>query len=229
MESIQVIAFDADDTLWNNEPYFRAAEHEFCALLADYLPQTEVERELFAVEMQNLPLYGYGIKAFTLSMVETIGRVCKQRANYALVARAVEIGQEMLRHPVELLPGVRDTLRVVHGHYRLVLATKGDLLDQERKLERSGLADYFHHIEVMSDKRTANYRRLIGHLDCAPAAFLMVGNSVRSDVLPVLELGAHAVHVPHHTTWAHEEAEIDGATPRFHQVGQLTDLLKLLP
>ncbi len=229
MNSIKVIAFDADDTLWNNEPYFRAAEQQFCALLADYLPEAEVERELFAVEMQNLPLYGYGIKAFTLSMVETIGRVSEQRADYALVARALEIGREMLGHPVELLPGVEDTLRGVHGRYRLVLATKGDLLDQERKLELSGLAGYFHHIEVMSDKRPANYRRLIAHLDCAPEAFLMVGNSVKSDVLPVLELGAHAVHVPHHTTWTHEEAEVDGTTPRFHRAEKLTELLNFLP
>ncbi len=229
MKSIEVIAFDADDTLWNNEPYFRAAEEKFCALLTDFLPADALNRELFAVEMRNLPIYGYGIKAFMLSMVETVGRVSDHRASLEVIDRVLELGKEMLNHPVELLPGVKETLEAVKGRYRLVLATKGDLLDQERKLEKSGLADYFHHIEVMSDKGVANYRSLTGHLDCTPDRFLMVGNSVRSDILPVLQLGGYAVHVPHHTTWAHEEADGVPENPRFFAARQLKDLLTFLP
>ncbi len=229
MKAIKVIAFDADDTLWDNEPYFRTAEEKFGDLLTDYLPADALQRELFAVEMRNLPIYGYGIKAFMLSMVETIGRVSDNRAGLEVVNRALELGKEMLNHSVELLPGVRETLEAVSGRYRLVLATKGDLLDQERKLEKSGLGHYFHHIEVMSDKRVPNYRKLIGHLDCSPEHFLMVGNSVKSDILPVLELGGYAVHVPHHTTWVHEEAEAETGHPRFLEARRLTDLLTYLP
>ena len=229
METVRVIALDADDTLWVNEPYFREAEEAFCGLMEDYLPRHSVNRELFATEIGNLPRYGYGIKAFTLSMVETIGRVTDGRAPYALVEAALQIGKEMLDKPVELLDGVADTLEALSPRYRLVLATKGDLLDQERKLDKSGLGRHFHHIEVMSDKQVSNYRRLIGHLDCPPEAFLMVGNSVKSDVLPVLELGGFAVHVPFHTTWEHEVAAYDAAHPHAYGVTTLSELLNLLP
>ncbi|MCP9235703.1 HAD family hydrolase [Lewinella sp. JB7] len=228
MKDLQVIAFDADDTLWVNEPFFREAEDAFCGLLEEYLPAHTTNRELFAVEMKNLPLYGYGIKAFTLSMVETLGRITEGRAPYRLVERTLAIGREMLEKPVVVLEGVAQTLEHAARSHRLVLATKGDLLDQERKLEKSGLADYFHHIEVMSDKGTANYRKLIAHLDCAPAHFMMVGNSVKSDVIPVLELGGHAVHVPFHTTWVHEEATFEADHPRFRRAETITDLLDYL-
>ncbi|MBB4078480.1 putative hydrolase of the HAD superfamily [Lewinella aquimaris] len=228
MDSIKVIAFDADDTLWVNEPFFREAEDAFCGLLEEYLPVHSTTRELFAVEMRNLPLYGYGIKAFTLSMIETLGRVTDGRAHFKLVERTLAIGRDMLEKPVEVLDGVEDTLRQLARSHRLVLATKGDLLDQERKLEKSGLARYFHHIEVMSDKREVNYRKLIAHLDCSPEQFMMVGNSVKSDVIPVLELGGYAVHVPFHTTWIHEEATYELANPKFLRAEKLTELLNHL-
>ncbi|THH40077.1 HAD family hydrolase [Neolewinella litorea] len=229
MDKLRAIAFDADDTLWVNEPFFREAEDRFCGLLEDYLPHHTVNRELYATEIANLPRYGYGIKAFALSMVETIVRVTDGRGPLAVVDRALQIAKDMLDKPVELLDGVEETLARLGGRYRLVLATKGDLLDQERKLERSGLAHHFHHIEVMSDKRVDNYRKLIAHLDCRPEEFLMIGNSVKSDILPVLELGGYAVHVPFHTTWAHEVATSDTDHPRFREVSSLSEIPPLLP
>ncbi|PPK85798.1 putative hydrolase of the HAD superfamily [Neolewinella xylanilytica] len=229
MDRIRTIAFDADDTLWVNEPFFREAEATFCGLLEDYLPHHSVHRELFSTEIANLPLYGYGIKAFTLSMVETILRITDGKAPGHIVDRALQIGKEMLQKPVELLAGVEETLERLGPDYRLVLATKGDLLDQERKLEKSGLAGYFHHIEVMSDKQTGNYERLIAHLDCRPEQFMMVGNSVKSDIIPVLRLGGYAVHVPFHTTWVHEEATYEEANPRFLEARSISEIFDLLP
>ncbi|MEL6667689.1 MAG: HAD family hydrolase, partial [Bacteroidota bacterium] len=154
-----------------------------------------------------MELYGYGIKAFMLSMVETVYKVTDHKASLDLVSRVIELGKDMLAKPVELLPGVEKVLKQLQGKYRLVLATKGDLLDQERKLIKSGLAKYFHHIEVMSNKKQEDYLRLFGRLDCRADQFLMVGNSIKSDVLPVLELGGQAVHIPFHTTWVHEEVK----------------------
>ncbi|NJB84705.1 putative hydrolase of the HAD superfamily [Lewinella marina] len=229
MDKLRVIAFDADDTLWVNEPFFREAEDVFCGLLEDYLPHHTVNRELYATEIANLPLYGYGIKAFALSMVETIIRVTDGRAPLSVVERAINIAKEMLDKPVELLEGVEETLEYLGARYRLVLATKGDLLDQERKLERSGLARHFHHIEVMSDKGEENYRKLIAHLDCRPEEFLMIGNSVKSDILPVLKLGGFAVHVPFHTTWVHEVVKEPVEHDRLLRCDTLGELKGLLP
>ena len=228
MHRIRTIAFDADDTLWVNEPFFREAEETFCGLLEDYLPHHSVHRELFATEIANLPLYGYGIKAFTLSMIETIVRLTDGRAPASLIERALGIGKEMLEKPVELLDGVEETLARLAPEYRLVLATKGDLLDQERKLEKSGLGRHFHHIEVMSDKQPANYRRLIAHLDCRPEEFMMVGNSMKSDIIPVLDLGGYAVHVPFHVTWDHEQAIYEENNPRFLEAKSIDEVVKLL-
>ena len=153
MTNIKVIAFDADDTLWVNEPYFREAEDKFCALLEDYLPLHSTANALFKTEVANLPLYGYGIKGFMLSMIETILTVTEGTAPLSMVEKAIEIGKEMLDKPIELLAGVEDVLQQLQPHYQLVIATKGDLLDQERKLEKSGLASYFHHVEIMSEKK----------------------------------------------------------------------------
>lgn len=228
MKAITVIAFDADDTLWVNEPYFQEAENKFCSLLEDYLPHHSVAQELFRTEMDNLPLYGYGVKGFMLSMIETITRVSEHTADMKLVSRAIELGQDLLQKPIELLEGVQDILRQLNGRYRLVLATKGDLLDQERKLIKSGLEHHFHHIEIMSDKRVKDYQKLLKHLDCRPEQFLMIGNSLKSDVLPVLELGGYAVHVPYHTTWAHEKVDIKIENPRFLEAVTIRDVLDLL-
>lgn len=228
MHTIKVIAFDADDTLWVNEPYFRETEEAFGTLLKEYLPEEEVQTILFSVEMKNLEIYGYGIKGFVLSMVETICAISKNKGSLELVARTIELGKQMLNKPVELLEGVEEVLKSLNGDYRLVLATKGDLLDQERKLVKSGLEKHFHHIEVMSDKKTRDYKKLLKHLDCEPENFLMVGNSVKSDILPVLELGGNAIHVPFHTTWAHEEVHKDSHSADYSEVSTIAEVYNLL-
>lgn len=226
LSQISVIAFDADDTLWVNEPYFREAEDKFCALLEDFLPHHAIAQELYKTELQNLPLYGFGIKSFMLCAIETITTVTGGAANPIVYQRAIEIGKEMLQKPVELLDDVQYVLDSVKGHYRLVVATKGDLLDQERKLQKSGLSHYFHHIEIMSDKRATDYQKLIRHLDCPPDHFLMIGNSLKSDVLPVLEMGGNAIHIPYHTTWVHEVVD----HPIEHaNMGQVLSLRELIP
>lgn len=224
MKNISVIAFDADDTLWVNEPYFQEVEHKFCALLEDYLPAHSISKELFAIEMKNLPLYGFGIKAFILCMIETVLKVTNNTAHPDLIYKAIEYGQEMLNKPIELLDGVEDTLMHLKSKYKLVVATKGDLLDQERKLKKSGLEHYFHHIEIMSDKKESDYLKLLRHLDCQPADFLMIGNSLKSDVMPVLAIGGHAAHVPFHTTWAHEKIDHRIEHPLFYEINTLADI-----
>jgi putative hydrolase of the HAD superfamily len=201
---ITTIAFDADDTLWINEPHFQEAEKEFCALLEDYLPQHSVSQELFKTEMKNLHFYGYGVKGFILCMIETVSRISEDKASIQLINRTIEIGKDLLLKPVQLLEGVSETLNTLKDKYRLVMATKGDLLDQERKLKNSGLQEYFHHIEIMSDKKESDYQKLLKHLDCRPEQFLMLGNSIKSDILPVLEIGGFAAYIPYHMTWTHE-------------------------
>ncbi|WP_026944692.1 HAD family hydrolase [Algoriphagus marincola] len=219
---IKVIAFDADDTLWVNEPFFREAEEKFCSLLEDFMPAHAILKELYRTEIQNLALYGYGIKGFMLSMIETAMRVSDQKVPVSLVEKILSIGQEMLQKPVELLPGVEEVLTSLNGDYRIVLATKGDLVDQERKLQKSGLEKHFHHIEIMSEKRVEDFAKLIGHLDVAPEDFLMLGNSLKSDILPVLELGAYAIHIPFHVTWIHEQVDHEIVHERFHTVENIS-------
>lgn len=226
---IKVIGFDADDTLWVNETYFREAEQEFGKLLSDYETLNTIDQELFKKEIDNLPLYGYGVKAFVLSMVES----ALEQSNYNISTKAIEailnIGKDMLNKPVELLDGVEEVLHELSKKYRLILATKGDLLDQERKLEKSGLTKYFHHIEVLSDKQEVNYSKLLNHLDIKPSEFLMIGNSLKSDVLPLVNIKAHAIHVPFHTTWAHEQvSEHETNGKNYKTIHSLRELLKLL-
>jgi len=225
MENIRVIAFDADDTLWVNEPYFRETETKFAELLKDFLPQHSTIAELYKTEIANLPLYGYGIKGFMLSMVETVLRITDGNIRTDVIAQVINLGQEMLNKSIELLDDVEKVLQALNGQYRLVVATKGDLLDQERKLKKSGLDHYFHHIEIMSDKKEQDYLKLLKHLDCAPEHFLMIGNSLKSDVLPVLNIGGTAVHVPYHTTWIHEHIDHTIEHQNFYEVEKLADLL----
>ena len=222
--AIQVIAFDADDTLWVNEPYFQETERKFAALLENYLPRHTISQILYKTEIQNLPLYGYGVKAFTLSMIEAALEVSARLAPPAVIEKIIHFGKEMLDQPIELLEGVQQLLQELNGDYRLVVATKGDLLDQERKLHKSGLERYFHHIEIMSDKKEKDYQKLLRHLDIRPDQFLMIGNSLKSDVLPVLEIGGHAVHVPFHTTWAHETIDYQLEHPCFRQLDHIDQL-----
>ncbi|TWR27089.1 HAD family hydrolase [Mucilaginibacter achroorhodeus] len=226
--NIKVIAFDADDTLWVNEPYFRASEERFCELLGEYASLQELERELFKIEIENLALYGYGIKGFVLSMIETALKVSGNTISPDIIEKITELGKQMLNQPIEILDGVEQVLQALKDKYRIVVATKGDLLDQERKLKRSGLGDYFHHIEIMSEKDDANYLKLLKHLDIKPEEFLMIGNSLKSDILPVLNIGGHGVHVPYHITWAHEQIEESIDNERFRSVERITEILNYL-
>ena len=228
-QNIKVIGFDADDTLWVNETYFREAEKTFANLLSKYETPNKIDQELFRMEIDNLPLYGYGVKAFTLSMVESALELSNHNISTKTIEAILNIGKDMLNKPVELLDGVEEVLKALSKKYRLILASKGDLLDQERKLEKSGLTDYFHHIEVLSDKKEANYSKLLNHLDINPSEFLMIGNSLKSDVLPLVNIKAHAIHVPFHTTWAHEEVtEKEKNGKAYKTISSLTSLLKLL-
>ena len=208
-KDIKVIAFDADDTLWTNETYFREAEEAFAALLSQYETKSEIDKVLFKTEIKNLAIYGYGIKGFVLSMIECALVLSNHKLPQETIQKILDIGKEMLEKPIELLDGVEEVLQYLQGKYRLIVATKGDLLDQERKLEKSNLLKYFHHVEVMSDKKEKDYLKLVKHLDIMPAEFLMIGNSLKSDVLPLLNISASAVHVPFHTTWVHEEIPLE--------------------
>jgi putative hydrolase of the HAD superfamily len=223
---LKVIAFDADDTLWHNEAYFQEVEHKFFALLENYLPQHTVARELLQTEINNISLYGYGVKAFMLSMIETAIRVSDKKIPIEALEKIIDYGREHLNKPVEIMEGVEAVLQNLKGRYRLVMATKGDLLDQERKLKKSGLEHYFHHIEIMSEKKEEDFQKLIKHLDIKPAEFAMVGNSLKSDVMPVLNLGGHGFHVPYHITWAHERVEAKIDHEKFRQLESISDLLE---
>jgi len=229
LNGIKVIAFDADDTLWVNEPYFRKAEADFCVLLKDYMDEEACNSFLFEVEMKNLGLYGYGIKPFTLSLIEAALSISDNKIPNSVISELIKIGKEMLQKPIELLDGIEETLKFLSKKYRLVVATKGDLLDQERKLIRSGLEGYFHHIEVMSDKTPKQYCKLVKHLDIQPEEFLMIGNSLKSDILPVLDIGSHAFHIPFHTTWVHEHVEDEINHPNFKELkvaSEIDDFLR---
>ena len=228
-ENCKVIAFDADDTLWVNETYFRDVEKKFAKILSKYETVNKIEQELFKVEMKNLELYGYGIKGFMLSLIEC----ALELSNYSISQHEIEkiliLGKEMLTKPIELLDGVEEVLEKLHKKYKLIVATKGDLLDQERKLEKSGLLKYFHHIEVMSEKKEVDYRKLIKHLDINSNELLMIGNSLKSDVLPLLRIGASAIHIPFHITWSHEEVSVkETQDSNFHTVYHIKEVLKFL-
>jgi len=225
---IKVIAFDADDTLWVNEPYFRKTEERFYALLEGYLTTHNLERELLKTEIDNLILYGYGVKGFILSMIETALKVSDKNISAEIVERIIQMGKELLEEPIELLEDVETVLSALKPKYRLVVATKGDLLDQERKLRKSGLTHYFHHIEIMSEKGEADYIKLIRHLDIKPEEFLMIGNSLKSDVLPVIKIGGHGIHIPYHTTWAHEVVDTHFEHENFKSVKQVLEVLEHL-
>lgn len=222
---LRVIAFDADDTLFINEPYFEEAEQRFVALMQDYLSAQSISQALFKTQISNLPLYGYGIKGYVLSMLETALSISENTVSKAAIKEILSIGKDLLQKPIELLPQVEETLTQLHGKYKLIVATKGDLLDQRRKLHNSELGRFFHHIEVMSEKAVPDYRDLLKRLEIQPHEFLMVGNSLKSDVLPVLELGGYAVHIPFHTTWAHERIDHEVVHPHFRTVQHFNEIV----
>ena len=226
--NLKVIAFDADDTLFVNETYFEETEKKFCLLMSDYLSSQSLSQELLKTQVANLPLYGYGIKGFILSMIETAIHVSDGTISPKGIHKITELGKELIQKPIELLDGVEETLAALNGKYKLVVATKGDLKDQQRKLHDSGLGHYFHHIEVMADKQEINYEKLLQRLEIEPSEFFMIGNSLKSDVLPVLNIGGYAVHVPFHTTWAHEKIEHTIVHPNFTAVEKITQILPIL-
>jgi len=227
-EDIEIIGFDADDTLWVNETYFREAENEIAKLMAPYETANKIDQELFKMEMKNLPLYGYGVKGFMLSMVEMALEISNYTISNESINEILEIGKAMLEKPVELLEGVEASLQKLSKHYKLILITKGDLLDQERKLEKSGLTTFFHHIEILSDKQVENYDKLLTRLEIEPKQFLMIGNSLKSDVLPLVKLGASAIHIPFHTTWLHERVTSSHDTKVYITLKSLNQLTKVL-
>jgi putative hydrolase of the HAD superfamily len=229
---IDVIAFDADDTLWHNEILYSQAQQRFQDLLAPYGGDDGLLDSLFEIELANLPTYGYGIKGFALSMIETAIRVTDGRIEGWDVQKIIDLAKEMKRAPVQLLDHVAEVIPALSASHRLMLITKGDLFDQEAKIARSGLAPYFAHVEVVADKTLDVYRSLLEKYRIDPARFLMVGNSLRSDILPALSFGANAVHIPYQVTWAHEVVPVQPAGPagylELEHIGLLPNLVKRL-
>lgn len=205
MENVKTIAFDADDTLWVNEPIFTDTRLKFEEILSEYISINEtLEKELYAVESRNLRLFGYGIKGFTLSMIESALELTNYQIHGKDIEKIILLGKEMLEHPVNVLPDVANVLDILENHYQLMIITKGDLWDQENKIARSGLIRFFDKVEIVSEKNPETYAEVLKRNSVETSEFLMVGNSVKSDILPIIELGAKAIHIPFHDTWAHE-------------------------
>ena len=226
--TLSTIGFDADDTLWHNEAIFKLTEEQFRGMLADYAAPETIANRLVEAERRNLGQYGFGVKGFTLSMIETAIEVTSGKVPAATIKEIIEAGRAMLTHPVETLPGVHDTLEALAPDYSLVLITKGDLFDQERKLAQSGLGDWFDGVEIVSDKTPEVYARIFGGMAGGVDAAMMVGNSVKSDVIPAIEAGSIGVHVPHEHSWALEHAEAPVDSVRFHRIETLDALPELI-
>jgi len=229
-----VIAFDADDTLWHNEPLYRGAQQQVLEILAHYHDRDWMERQMNETEIRNLEHYGYGIKGFTLSMIETAIELTEGRISGAEVGRIIELTREMFKAPVELLDGVRETIATLSASNDLMLITKGDLFEQQAKIARSGLAGHFSKVEIVPVKIRETYQSIIARHEINPQRFLMIGNSIRSDVLPVIEMGGSAIHIPYETTWEHEavpEEELAGKEfmrlAHFRELPNLIDELKI--
>lgn len=229
MRGVKFIGFDADDTLWVNEPLYQEAEKKYHQILAEYGNAEFLSAELLKTEKNNIDLYGFGVKSFTLSMIENSLRISSNKIEPKKIKEIIELGKGILKQPVILLEGVKEVLEQLSKEYILIVATKGDLLDQERKLELSGLSGYFHHIEIMSDKREENYLKLLRHLEADVNEFVMVGNSLKSDIIPIVKLGAHAIHVPFHTTWEHEKVnEEDLNDLYYHKVNTISEITNVI-
>lgn len=226
---ITTIGLDADDTLWHNENIFEDHHKIYCDILSDYHDEETIEKRLFETEMQNLELYGYGVKSFTLSCIETAIGLTEGKIEVEEIQRIIERSKKMLTHPVELLDNVQETVSKLSNDYRLIIITKGDLRDQERKIARSGLAHCFDATEIVSEKTSGSYARLLQRHKVAPENFLMVGNSLKSDVIPVLDLGGYGVHIPYETTWLHERVDsLPEKNNFFHQLDSIGKLPNLL-
>lgn len=220
-----IIAFDADDTLWQNESLYSATQERLAKVLAPYLNGADVDARLYETETRNIPYFGYGIKSFTLSMIETAIALTEGRVTTADIQQIITFAKDMIDTPTHLLDGVAEVVAKVAATHTLMLITKGDLLDQRRKLDRSGLAQYFAHIEIVADKTEETYRAILSHYKVDAACFLMVGNSLKSDVLPVVAIGGQAVYVPHTLTWEHER--VDPAVTqhtRYYELAHISEL-----
>ena len=227
-KELDIITFDADDTLWENELFFRENEHRFCELIKEYADQNQVLESLLKNEIKTLPIYGYGIKGFVLSMIETALELSNNQISGNTIKEILELGKKQLSYPVKLIDGVEDTLSALQKDYTLVMATKGDLTDQERKIEESGLKKYFSHIEIMSEKNESGYRSLIDRLQVSPDKFLMVGNSLKSDIIPVLSIGGYAAHIPFYTKWEHEKVDKPETCDRMFSLKSIRELLSII-
>jgi putative hydrolase of the HAD superfamily len=226
---IELVALDADDTLWHNEPLYTGCREQFSALVARYEPQVMLDDRLYQVELRNLRHFGYGVKGFVLSMIETAIELTGGRLAADDVRTIIDWGREMLAAPIELLEGAREAVEALAGAHPIILVTKGDLLHQESKLARSGMGHLFKGIEIVSEKDAGVYRRIMDRYGVQPDRFLMAGNSLRSDVLPVIEAGGHAVHVPYAISWVHERVPAEAlADVHFHEIAHLRDLPRVL-
>lgn len=225
---LTTIGFDADDTLWQNESFFRLTQDRFSALLANYAEEDHLHTQLLAAERRNLGHYGFGVKGFTLSMIETAIEVTEGRVPSLVIAEIMAAGREMLAHPIELLPHARSAVKTLARSHRVVLITKGDLLDQERKLAQSGLGDLFHGVEIVSDKTAKSYSAIFARHGTGADQAMMIGNSLKSDVLPALAAGAYGVHIPHGMTWALEHADAPQGADRFFTLSSLAELPDLV-
>lgn len=227
-QHLTTVAFDADDTLWDNERFFQLTQAHFAQLLSDYTEKPDLMARLVQAERRNLSYYGFGIKGFTLSMVETAIEVTDGKVAGDVIAELLNIGREMLRHPVDLLPGARDAVEAAKKTHRVILITKGDLLDQERKLAQSGLGELFDAVEIVSNKTRPVYNRIFDQHGDGPARGMMVGNSMRSDVLPMIAAGGWGVFVPHGLEWELERAPAPENTRRYQQLADLSGLAELM-
>jgi putative hydrolase of the HAD superfamily len=224
MRPITAIGFDADDTLWQNEQFYRLTEEHFQKLLGEFAEGGHIAERLLEAEKRNLAHYGFGIKGFTLSMIETAIEITDGQVPTKVIGEILDIGRDLLRHPVETLPQVEETLQALNGKYLLVLITKGDLFDQERKLAQSGLGDYFDAVEIVSDKNATTYRRIFSKVADGPERAMMVGNSLKSDIVPAIAAGAYGVFVPHALTWVLEHVDAPTDAPRFRQIEHIGEL-----
>ena len=223
-----LIGFDADDTLWLNQPNYDDIENEYCELLSNYISTEDVSKELYNIEMQNLSLYGYGAKSFMLSMIETAIRITNNEVTQTTLNEIIILGKELINRPVSVLNGVQEVLEFFNETgIIIILVTKGDLIDQERKLHKSNLEKYFHHIEILSDKKESDYLKLLSRLDVESERFLMIGNSLKSDIIPVLNIGGFGIHIPYHTNWQHDIVDKLGKHSNLIEVENITEIIKL--
>jgi putative hydrolase of the HAD superfamily len=228
VSKLDIVAFDADDTLWHNLIHFDAAERKFGDMFSSYMPAVEATARVMATESRNIPIYGFGVKSFTLSMIETAIEISGGQVETATISKLIAMGQDMLDHEIELLPHAEGALKALHGQYKLLLITKGDLFHQERKVLASGLAHYFEGVEIVSDKKPETFSKICKRYGAAPSRTLMAGNSIKSDVLPIIAAGGYGVYVPFEIVWAHEHETVPADTPRFFEVKDLSEIVGLV-